>query len=107
MARKRDPEASLQDREHKLLKKRQDREQKLEVRQDLQEMRDREAQQDREEIVLLLEAMLDELPETDQTLLNALDAISDSLEANVGRWNSELDLIEEDMSRRMAPPAGR
>ena len=39
----------------------------------------------------------------DQTLLGALDAISDSLEANLGRWNSELDLIEEDLSRSMAP----
>jgi hypothetical protein len=38
----------------------------------------------------------------DQALLNALDAISDSLEANVGRWNSALDLIEEDLSRSMA-----
>jgi len=38
----------------------------------------------------------------DQTLFDALDAISESVEANVGRWNSTLDLIEEDLSRSLA-----
>ena len=38
----------------------------------------------------------------DQALFDALDAISEHLEANVGRWNSTLDLIEEDLSRSMA-----
>ena len=39
----------------------------------------------------------------DQVLFDALDAISESFEANVGRWNSTLDLVEEDLLRSMAP----
>jgi hypothetical protein len=38
----------------------------------------------------------------DQALFDALDAISESIEANAGRWNSTLDMIEEDISRSMA-----
>jgi hypothetical protein len=38
----------------------------------------------------------------DHALFDALDAISESIEANAGRWNSTLDLIEEDIFRSMA-----
>lgn len=35
----------------------------------------------------------------DQVLFDALDTISDSFESNIVRWNEELDLIEEALSR--------
>lgn len=45
-----------------------------------------------------LEGHLDD----DAALLIAMDTISDTIEENVERWNAELDLIEEDLSRSTA-----